>query len=464
MRGRVRHDPLLGSVVHNYRIEALIGEGSAARVYQARHRFLDRRSALKLLTRTSVTTPGLLERFEREARALATISHPNVVSVFDFGLAPGGRPFLAMELLEGRTLAEVIEQEGSLEPWRIRRIARQLAAGLAEAHRHQIVHRDLKPANIMLLGRVPSETVKILDFGVARASGPSEKELTGHEVIIGTPRYMAPEQVMNPTSVSPASDLYSLGVVLYEMLSGQAPFEGAMMEVLDQQMNRAPPPLTTDTGLERIVDQLLSKRPEDRPPHADTLIRALDLMPDPPTRLDGIQFADRTSLMFVAGRALTVIPDATIDEATVPDERDPVGQDPPTRLRSRSLAARFACVVERERQDQRGAVEERLAVEAETLLQLAAERTRSEPRLPSLSFEPRGPSVGATRLVEVPAPRPATPRPVQRRGGMSKHDRIAAVLACIALVLGCSVVALAAVSVQRRLEPQVVVVPPGDPR
>jgi serine/threonine protein kinase len=406
MHARNRQDPLLGSVLRNYRIEALIGEGAAARVYRARHVFLDRLSAVKLLSATSASTAGLRARFEREARALATMSHPNVVSVFDFGFSRDGRPFLAMELLSGTTLREALLMEGPLERWRIMGIARQIASGLAEAHRHRIVHRDLKPANIMLLGQGTREKVKILDFGVARASGRSEKELTGLEVIIGTPRYMAPEQVMNPSKVSPASDLYSLGVVLYEMLSGRAPFEGGTIHVLDQQMNHEPPPLTTTTGLERLVDQLLEKDPGDRPPDAETVIKTLELMPDDqPTQIE----------MFA-------VPADLIEEATVRDE--------------------VPCVRPLE------------TLMGETAPGIAAEETIDGLISPTLMVE----QCARPKQEKAPVARAA---PLSHRPS-AKRDRLAAVLACIALVLGCSVVALAAVSVQRRLEPRVIVVSHGD--
>lgn len=475
---RLGADPLIGMVLHGYRLEAAIGQGSAARVYRARHLFLDRSYAVKVLSAASGNTIGLASRFEREARALSEMSHPNIVSVVDFGTTPGGRPFLTMELLGGRTLAEVMERERPMARGRIRLIARQLAEGLAEAHRHRIVHRDLKPANVMLVEDRGCEVVKILDFGIARASDRPTSVLTGQDVVLGTPRYMAPEQVMNPTSVSPASDFYSLGVIIYEMLAGHAPFDGEMMEVLDQQMNREPPPLTTNTGLEELVHRLLSKRPEDRPYDACEVMRALDRPQGGRSaeRRSTVGFEDETNALFVEGPVDTVLDDATISEARYardfddPTEIDPSAIDQtaidrtavdrteidrsgfaPTEL-SRSVSDRTEIdLAEMDRTEiDRGMVAARPSATAEipaaTLLFCQVPK--------QTSHQPKW----SPNRTPTPTPTPRSRRPrVARR---SRHDRIAAILACIALVLGCSVVALAAVSVQRRLQPEVVVVAP----
>jgi serine/threonine protein kinase len=390
-------DRLLGATIHGYRLERIIGEGSAARVYRARHLFLDRTCAVKVVSRAAVDLPSIRARFEREARALSAMSHPNIVSISDFGFLSDGRPFLAMELLEGPTLASVID-EGSLDRERIVRIGRQIVAGLLEAHANGIIHRDLKPANIMLVGG-SSEIVKLLDFGIARSPARTDTRLTGREVLLGTPKYMAPEQVMSPTSVSPASDIYALGVVLYEMLAGRTPFTGAMMEVLDQQMNRPPPPLRTSSGLEALVRQMLAKDPEDRP-SGEVVFRALAASPHVESRSavisdemfeETISFADRTSLLMVpsSDRERTVL-----DEPTLRDGAD------------------------------------------ETVLP-------------------------ATLYVDLQPPAKCAPRPARSRvrvRARSRQQRIAAVLACAAIAFGTAVAALAAA--ERERLPEVIVLAP----
>ena len=272
-RGR---DPLLGTVLAGTRLEAILGEGAASRVYRGSHEASGRPLAVKVLSAAAATNPALVERFRREAEALARMRHPHVVQVVDSGTTPLGRPFLLMELLEGRTLLSVIEAEAPLLPGRIGEIGAQLAAGLAEAHRHGLVHRDLKPSNVILIGGAEGERAKILDFGIARlVDGRPRLEITAREALLGTPRYMAPEQVMSPTEVGPAADLYALGVILYELLAGRVPFEGGVMEVLEQQLTAAPPPLPTDSGLEPLVLQLLARDPRQRPSSAEAVRDAI---------------------------------------------------------------------------------------------------------------------------------------------------------------------------------------------
>jgi eukaryotic-like serine/threonine-protein kinase len=275
-------DRMIGVHLHGLRIEQFIGEGSAARIYLGAHRVLDREFAVKIMHDESVENQELIERMKREARVLSRIDHPNIVRVYDFGETECGQPFIAMEMLRGKTLKVLIETEAPLPHDRILAITKQIAAGLEEAHENGLVHRDLKPENIMLVGEGDQEVVKILDFGLARetivaraAAGPSPP-LTGIDILLGTPRYMAPEQILAPSNAGPGSDLYALGIMIYEMLTGKPLFSGAVFEVIEQQLNRVPDPLGKRGALERIMTALLAKDPAVRPSSADEVRAMLD--------------------------------------------------------------------------------------------------------------------------------------------------------------------------------------------
>jgi hypothetical protein len=198
------------------------------------------------------------------------------VKVIASGTTFDGRPFLGMEHLDGRTLKAVAEAERPLPPARIRRVVRQVALALGAAHRLGLVHRDLKPTNIMLVGAGADEVAKVLDFGVARVVDVGGANLTAQQSILGTPRYMAPEQVLDPAQAGPSSDLYSLGVILYELLAGRPPFDGGVMEILGQQFGAEPPALASRTGLEPLAMALLAKTPAGRPASADEVVARLD--------------------------------------------------------------------------------------------------------------------------------------------------------------------------------------------
>ena len=293
----------------NYRVEALIGEGSAAKVYRAQHVFLNQTYALKVLSTSIEQSPGLEARFKREARALSYMSHPNIVSFVDYGFTPFiARPFFAMEYVAGKTLAEVLSG-GSLPIDRVLRIVRQIADGLAEAHRHDIIHRDLKPTNVMLVGE--DDQVKILDFGIARIQADETEDLTMAEVVLGTPRYMAPEQVVSPSDASPESDLYSLGVMIYEMLTGSVPFRGPVVQVLEKQIQAKPRALSTNTGLEGLVHRLLAKEPCDRPGDAESVAFVLDRLRRDRAFDVATTAPDRHSRV-VSARSLSPVPDTAV--------------------------------------------------------------------------------------------------------------------------------------------------------
>lgn len=271
-------DPLVGRMVHQrYQIEALLGSGGMATVYRGRHQLINRQVALKFLKPKQATDATARARFLREARALNQVQHEHIVDVSDFGETDDGLVYMVMEYLEGRTLTVEIAK-GPLSLGRACRIGLQLAQALASAHEHGIVHRDVKPANIFLIQRGDDpDFVKLLDFGLAR--GADDVTLTASNLLFGTPEYMAPEQVRGAL-VGPHTDLYALGCVLFEMVTGRLPFEGAPTEVIYRHLYDLPPRPSSlrseiPPELERLVLQLLSKDSDKRPSNAEEVAKAL---------------------------------------------------------------------------------------------------------------------------------------------------------------------------------------------
>jgi serine/threonine protein kinase len=221
----------------------------------------------------------IVERFKREAKAISMMRHPNILSVTDFGRTPNGLTFLVMEYVRGATLMDLIERSPGLLPLAlIARIVEQVASGLGEAHRSGFVHRDVKPANIMVgIDDEDREFVRILDFGiVGLRSEALDTRLTGTGFIIGTPAYMSPEQARDPSFLTPAADFYSLGVILYEMLTGRVPFDAHQpVDVIIRHSTEPVPPIPPSGGLEMLARWMLEKRPENRPQTADEILDRL---------------------------------------------------------------------------------------------------------------------------------------------------------------------------------------------
>ncbi|MBI2892898.1 MAG: protein kinase [Deltaproteobacteria bacterium] len=290
-------DPLIGRAVGSYTIEERIGEGGMCVVYRAVKRPAGRVVALKVMRRQWTDDPQTPKRFLREARISASLSNPNTVAIFDFGEAEGGTLFIAMELLAGSTLAKLLRPGASLAPAAAADIAEQVCLSLIEAHGKGIVHRDLKPENIFLETRADgTRLVKVLDYGLARVI-EAGTDLQVHTVltrigtIMGTPAYMSPEQARGDP-VDARSDLFSLGVVLYEMLTGRRPFvDKNPQRLIEKLKTEPPPPLDTPgvpLGLETLVMQLLEKDPEARPASARSVcgvLRAVLDLPQPPATL-----------------------------------------------------------------------------------------------------------------------------------------------------------------------------------
>ena len=271
-------DPLIGVTVDRYRVERRLGQGGMACVYQAQHVELGSGVALKVLLGDVASDRQVAERFRREAQSIARIDHRNVVSVIDYGTTEAGVTFLVMELLAGCTLADAIHQAGSFPPARAAAVTRQLAAGLGAAHRLGFVHRDLKPGNVMVSVEDGVEVPRILDFGLVRViekAGDASDRLTKTGHTMGTPYYMAPEQVRGK-ECTPVSDLYALGAVLFEMIAGRAPFEGSASEVLYKHAMEPAPSPPAAGGLEILASKLLEKHPADRPQSTEAVIAALD--------------------------------------------------------------------------------------------------------------------------------------------------------------------------------------------
>ncbi|MGE5793807.1 MAG: serine/threonine-protein kinase [Bacteroidota bacterium] len=248
-----------------YEIVSLVGEGGMGRVYKALDPAIGRTVAIKTLNVD--LEPEQLEdfkqRFFREARTAGRLQHPNVVTIYDVG-EQDGLAYITMEFVEGRTLREILDAEAPLKVDTACRIASDVAGGLAAAHRQNVVHRDVKPSNIMVGS---SGTVKLMDFGIARLQEPSVRTQTG--VLLGSPQYMSPEQIVGHP-VDGRYDLFSLGVVLYEMLTGTVPFRGnGVGELLFNMLNyiHAPPSLHNSrvpAVFERILARSLAKHPDDR--------------------------------------------------------------------------------------------------------------------------------------------------------------------------------------------------------
>ena len=272
-------DRLIGHVLDGkYRLEERLGIGGMGTVYRARHVLIDRAVAVKVLNPRFVEDEAARVRFHREARAAGRLQHTNAVAVTDFG-SSGGYVYIVMELLEGRTLREILAKDAPLETARAVSIMLQTSAAVAAAHEAGIIHRDLKPANIFITqsADVPA-VVKVLDFGIAKLAADSldedePKNLTQVGAMIGTPRYMSPEQC-NGLELTPAADVYSLGVILYEMLTGMVPFSGssplaiAMKHSTDIPRRPREIVFSIPEDLERVILQALEKRPEDRPADA----------------------------------------------------------------------------------------------------------------------------------------------------------------------------------------------------
>ena len=263
-------------VIEGLEIVRLIGQGEFGAVFQAEHKLLERTVAVKVLIPAACTGEQALQRFQREAKITGRLNHPNIAGVYSYGVSEDGRPYLVMEYLEGKTLSDWLKEKPELN--RLLEIFLQVCSALAHAHSSGITHRDLKPGNIFVTGNTGSENARLLDFGIAKFIEADEKspmQLTANGEILGSPVYMSPEQC-GGEPLTAASDLYSLGCIMFESLTGQVPFSGntALEVMLKHKTDPVPllsekaPHIKIPISLTRLVRKCLSKNPSDRPASA----------------------------------------------------------------------------------------------------------------------------------------------------------------------------------------------------
>jgi predicted Ser/Thr protein kinase len=326
-----KQDPYSGKLIKGrYNVISKIGEGGMGSVYLAEQVSIGRKVALKVLQGNYASDDEFIGRFRREARLAASLNHRNIVTIYDFDQGNDGSLFLAMEYLQGDKLSEVIRKDGALDIGRAVRLGLQIADGLAAAHRAGVIHRDIKPDNVMVVGARGTEEVKLMDFGIARMMDTGTMgNLTRPGMIMGTPAYMAPEQAEG-ADVSEKTDIYALGIVLYEMLSGSVPFKASTPSaVLIKQLQESPAPLRkirreVPAALERIVMQALEKKPQKRPHDMPEVVQELQkiaatsTVEDVPKTImktmiftsadrEAIKLPKRSTLYWGAGGALMVI-------------------------------------------------------------------------------------------------------------------------------------------------------------
>jgi serine/threonine protein kinase len=279
-----KDDPLLGqTLAGKYLIEKLIKIGGMGSVYLGKHVLMEKTVAIKVLRPSLALDDDVVRRFSREAKAASRISHPHAVSVTDFGESETGVVFLVMEYLDGSTLKEIIKNEGPMRVDRVAEIVRQVTGALDAAHEQGVVHRDLKSDNIMIAQTNGGDWAKVLDFGIAKIqqSETHDADITAANLVIGTPQYMSPEQCSQSGTIDARSDIYSLGVIVYEMLTGQLPFTGESPTVIMMKQVQDPPPSILEArpdlspAVAALVSKALAKQPVDRFQTAGELSAAL---------------------------------------------------------------------------------------------------------------------------------------------------------------------------------------------
>ena len=268
---------LMGQKLGDYEVGALLGQGGMGEVYAGEQPMIGKKVAIKVLKAEVAAEPGNVQRMLSEARSVNAIRHRSIVDIFNFGTLPDGRPYLVMEYLEGTALDAMLRKQGALIPAEVAEFLEEICSALAAAHARGIVHRDLKPGNVFIVsdGNSRNRYVKLLDFGLAKGEASSEAaRATRTGMVVGTPDYIAPEQARGGT-ITPRTDLYSLGVMAFEMLTGVLPFSADSVVELMMKHVQAPAPRVSSKidfcppALDALVYQLMSKAPEDRPRSAE---------------------------------------------------------------------------------------------------------------------------------------------------------------------------------------------------
>ena len=337
-----------GQVVgEKYRLVRLLGAGGMGSVYEAEHLRLGRRYALKLLRHDAAARPRAALRFEREARLLSRLNHENIVSLLDVGHADG-QPFLVLELIRGKTLRQELNEVGVRGLDRVLNVAVQVARGLGHAHAAGIVHRDLKPENVMLSAHADGRLlVKVLDFGVARLNDDAGELVTNTGVALGTAAYMSPEQARGESALDAAVDVFALGVIVYEALTGKRPYEGSSYnETLYAILNKPHRSLAQHRpelpeALSAVVERALAKSKAERHASVEAFVTEL-------VRAAGPEFAASLSSVAVKSEFETFDEDAPVSvrEASASGSRSaPIGSSKPFRLREALVGAALGVVV-----------------------------------------------------------------------------------------------------------------------
>jgi serine/threonine protein kinase len=321
---------IIGKIADRYHVQTLLGEGGMGSVYLATHEQLQRKVAIKILRREGQMEEQAIARFKREAKATSLINHRHVISVLDFGELPDHSAFYVMEHLEGKSLADAVDKEAPFSLSRALSICVQVTKGLKAAHDKGVVHRDLKPDNIFLVANqeIP-DFVKVLDFGVAKIVSDSQ-QLTKDGMLLGTPDYMAPEQAIGmPTDHR--VDIYALGVMLYEMITGELPFTGqSFMEVLSQHIHNAPPLISqrhpeikVPGGVDDFIQKSLKKRPENRYQNMQEVLDALFAISNIQEMLPNSVQMSMVGMQAVApaSKKMTSIPSRRIDALPNPSRK-----------------------------------------------------------------------------------------------------------------------------------------------
>lgn len=313
-------DPLLGQVLdQRYRIEARIGRGGMGTVYRAVQIAMNRTVAVKVMNPELARNNEAVKRFHREARAATAFEHPHAIRLIDFGQAKTRELFMVMEFLRGRELSKVIREEAPFPVERAAKVGAEIAKALAAAHGVGLMHRDMKPDNVFLLDTAGDhDFVKVLDFGIAKfVAGSGDSTMTRTGLIVGTPQFMAPEQAKPGAGLTPAIDVYALGVMLFTMLTGKHPFTGttpldALLAHINQPVPELPAALSLPDDVRELTRRMLAKEPALRP-SADEVVVALE----------------RARLVELARSLHAPAPEAAVDRASVP--RDEGGGLAPTR-------------------------------------------------------------------------------------------------------------------------------------